>query len=158
MRSIQAVQRIGQDLPETVLQFDQESHLLSLGPAKSEAEAQTLSEAILEYLKGAEDPKTEPEIGDSVEGKTLLKRKALRLLVEARKVGREGSGRRGDPFRYRFSFSCSPDIVGTREQETEKGPETSINTGDILVPDSPSNSILVPASRKQEETFEEGEL
>jgi hypothetical protein len=158
MRSIQAVQRVGRDLPETVLQFDPESHALSLGPAKSEAEAQTLSEAILEYLKGAEDPKTEPEIGDSVEGKTLLKRKALRLLVEARKVGREGSGRRGDPFRYRFSFSCSPDIVGTREQETEKGPETSINTGDILVPDSPSNSILVPASRKQEETFEEGEL
>jgi hypothetical protein len=53
----------------------------------------------LEYLQTVEDAKTEPEIEEIVEGKTGAKRKALRLLFEAGKIGRDGSGRRGDPYR-----------------------------------------------------------
>ena len=52
------------------------------------------------YLKTAEGPKTEPEIDAAVEGKTEVKRKALRELVGQGKIGRDGSGKRGDPFRY----------------------------------------------------------
>jgi putative DNA primase/helicase len=135
IRSIQTVQRIAQDLPETVLEFESETHTLALGVAKIEAVVQTVATEIEEYLKVADGAKIEPEIVDAVEGKTGIKRKALRQLVEIGRVLREGSGRRGDPFKYRFSFSCSLDIPGTREQEMENWPDTRINTGDILVPD-----------------------
>jgi hypothetical protein len=159
VRTVQTVQRIGHDLPETVLEFDADARTLSLGAEKSEADARVVAAGILQYLQTVEDAKTEPEIGEAVEGKTGVKRRALRVLVEARKVDREGAGKRGDPFKYRFSFSCSPDIPGTREQETETGSDTRINTGDILVPGSSPVSILVPSSGRQgNRPIEEGEL
>jgi hypothetical protein len=144
MRTIQSVQRIGQDLPETVLRFDLDTHSLSLGEDKCEANIQTISGAILERLQAAQGAKTEEEIDQSVEGKTGLKRKALRRLVEQGRVGREGTGKRGDAFKYRCSFSRSTYMSGTREQETEKGPEPRINSGDTLVPGFPAGSLLVP--------------
>jgi len=138
------VQRIGQDISETVLEFDDETRSLSLGAAKVDADVQSRADGILEYLQSVDGTKTEPEIGEAVEGKTSIKRKALRLLREAGKIDCEGTGRRGDPFRYRFSFSCSPDIPGTREQETQNSPNASINTDDILVPNHRQETFLVP--------------
>ncbi len=134
MRTIQSVQRIGLDIPETVLQFDTESRCLSLGEEKAEADIQTASESILVLLRDAGEPRTEVEIDGAVEGKTGLKRKALRALVKQEKITREGAGRKGDPYRYRFSFSCSSDMSGTREQETEICPNSHTNIDDILVP------------------------
>jgi hypothetical protein len=157
-RTLQSSQRYGADWPETVLEFDPDTRALSLGAEKSEAEAGRIAEAILEYLRASQEPRTREEIEAQVEGKTGPTRKALRLLVEQEKIVREGTGRRGDPFRYSFMFACSPHISGTREQETEERSETRINTGDILVPASSPNSILVPASREQQKRFEEGEL
>ena len=78
----------------------------------------------------------------------LARRKALRYLVEDEKIVRDGTGKRGDPFKYRLLFPCSPHISGTREQETEKWSETRINTGGILVPDSPQDSIPVPGDEE----------
>jgi hypothetical protein len=156
MRTIQTVQRIGQDMPEIVLQFDTESRILSLGPQKAQADVQAIAEAILEYLKGTNEPKTESEIEAAVEGKTGIKRKALRAIVGQGKITREGVGRRGDPFKYQFSFSCSPYIPGTREQETQNGPESLINTGDILVPDISSEPHKEADSGEQ--VFLEGKL
>jgi hypothetical protein len=144
LRTVQTVQRIGQDFSETVLEFDPETHSLSLGATKADADVQSVADGILEYLRSVDGTKTEAEIGEAVEGKTSVKRKALRLLRESGKIDREGAGRRGDPFRYRFSFSCSPDIAGTREQEMQKGPDTRINTDDILVPNHPHGDKLAP--------------
>jgi hypothetical protein len=122
MRTIQTVQRIGQDIPETVLQFDVKSRSLSLGEEKAAADLQAIGETVLEFLRGTDEPKTENEIDGAVEGKTGQKRKALRGLVTQGRISREGIGRKGDPYRYRFSFPCSTYIPGTREQETEKWP------------------------------------
>jgi putative DNA primase/helicase len=155
LRTIQSVQRIGQDMPETVLQFDIESRSLSLGAQKAQADVQAIAEAILEYLKSANEPKTESEIEEAVEGKTGTKRKALRVLVGQGKITREGVGRKGNPFKYQFS-SCSPYIPGTREQESQNGVETPINIGDILVPgvsNDPPNS-----AESGEQAFLEGDL
>jgi AAA domain-containing protein/Toprim domain-containing protein len=149
-RTLQSSQRYGTDWPETVLEFDSERRALSLGVEKSQAEAERIGQAILDYLQGSEEPRAREEIEAQVEGKTGPTRNALRQLVEQRKVGREGSGRRGDPFRYRFLFSCSPYIPRTREQETENRPETRVNTGDILVSDFPQNLIPVPAAQRDE--------
>lgn len=72
IRTVQSVQRIVQDLPETVLEFAPETHALSLGAEKAEADVQSVAAGILEYLQSADGAKTEPEIGEAVEGKTSL--------------------------------------------------------------------------------------
>jgi len=151
-RTIQTVQRIGPEMAETILAFDTESRALSLGPEKSEADGQVLSEEILEYLADADIPKDEDEIMRSVEGKTGPKRKALRRLVKQGAVVREGSGKKGHP--YQYSFSRSQNMPGTRERESDIGLTTPANTDDILVPEPSKTSVLVPA----EPSLEEGEL
>jgi hypothetical protein len=158
LRTIQSVQRIGQDMPETVLQFDIESRSLSLGAQKAEADVEAIADAIIEYLKGMVEPKTEPEIDEAVEGKTGLKRKALRALASDGKVTRDGGGKRGDPYKYAFSFSCSQDIAGTREQETENRGQAVEHKDHISCSQNSQDSILVPAACEQQKRFEEGEL
>jgi len=142
-RTLQSCQRYGTDWPEMVLEFDPDTRVLSLGAEKADAEAGRIADAILDYLRAGEEARTREEIEAQVEGKTGPTRKALRQLVEENKIAREGTGRRGDPFRYRFLFSGSRYIWGTRKQETQNGAETRINTGDILVPDPSQESSLV---------------
>ncbi|MCL5670252.1 MAG: helicase RepA family protein, partial [Acidobacteria bacterium] len=151
-RTIQTVQRVGQSMPETVLNFDSEARRLSIGGTREEAETENLTGEILEFLRGAGEPRIEPEITEAVEGKTKFVRRALRQLVKLGKVSREGGGRRGDPFKYGFSFSCSHYIPGTREQETEKTAHTRMNAESVLVPGSEQKSFLVPANREAPKT------
>ncbi len=148
-RTIQTRQRLQErdgDMVETVLQFDPESRRLSVGGTRFEADRQDCEEAILEFLKAAGEEKTEPEIDSGVDGKTGLKRKALRELVENGRVTRKESGKKGDP--YKYSFSCSHYIPGTREQETKNGGQTSVNTEEKLVPTVEQKSFLVPETEK----------
>ena len=121
-RTLQSCQRYGADWPETVLEFDTDTRCLSLGAEKSEAEAGRIGQQIHDYLSRSEEARTREEIEAHIEGKTGPTRKALRHLVESEKIIREGTGTRGDPFKYRFLFSCFQHIEGTREQETEKAP------------------------------------
>jgi Mrp family chromosome partitioning ATPase len=100
-RTIQSAQRYGEDIPETVLEFDPETRTLSLGESKATAEEQRISAAILDHLsKNGNQPQTEPQINDAVEGRLSLKRTALRNLVKTGKLTKAGSGRKGDPFTY----------------------------------------------------------
>jgi hypothetical protein len=145
-RVIQTVQRIGQGMSETVLQFDPETKRLSPGGTREDVETENLSREILESLRAAGEPKTEPEITEAVGGATKFVRRALRQLVEQGRVSREGGGKRGDPYRYQFSFSCSSTILRTRKQETQKPPDPRINTESILVLASEPESFLVPGT------------
>jgi hypothetical protein len=144
-RTVQTVQRIGPWLPETVLQFDADTHRLSLGGTRLEADREECETAILDFLEGAADGKTELEITEAVEGKTRTIRQALRELVKEEKVGRKGEGKRGCPYTYfHFLFSCSQHIAGTREQETQEQGETRMDTERNLVPEKADKPILVP--------------
>jgi AAA domain len=134
-RTIQSRQRYGGDLPETILDFDLERRAVSLGLQRCDSENQRVSKEILDFLRLSDEPKTEQDIDKEVEGRTTAKRAALRALVAGEKVTRQGSGRRGSPYTYELSFSCSPEIPGTREQETGKAAENRIDKGEILVPD-----------------------
>jgi len=163
-RTLATVQRYGSDLPETVLEFDSERRTTSLGAEKGEAEQERIGEAILEYLSGAGEAKPEAEIDKEVEGKTTHKRAALRELVKAAKVGRSGKGKSGDPYRYEVSFSCSPPITGTREQDMgNEGQPTEIKQ-QCLVPDIAGELQENLISREQdflhsaEPKWEEGTL
>ena len=114
-RTIQTVTRIGQVIPETILEFDPETRLLSVGGTKAEADCLDLEREIVDFLEAAGE-QTEPEISEHVGGTTSVKRKALRSLVEKGQVDRAGTGKKGDPFRY--SFACTKDIPQTSKQES----------------------------------------
>ncbi len=143
-RTLQSRQRYGDDLAETTLEFNPESRRISLGVPRSDAEAEGAGRGILAFLQAAGEPKIEQEIRDAVKGETKLLAEALRELVRQGKVTREGAGKRGNPYRYGFSFACSEDIVQTSKRETEKVAETRMNTEPILVPTSEQKPILVP--------------
>jgi hypothetical protein len=143
-RTIQTVQRVGEDMPETVLQYDSATHHLSLGAAKSDADRQSCETRILEYLREASEPQTQAQIRDAVEGQTKAIRAALTDLVGTEKVVKSGEGTKGKPFLYKFPNSGSQYIAGTSKPESGKVAQPRMNTGGILVPDHSENSIPVP--------------
>lgn len=119
-RSVQTVQRIGADMPETVLAFDPSMRQLSIGGTRADTDREEVEREIVEFLKAAGE-KSEPEIVEHVEGATAIQRKALRSLVERGQVERAGTGKKGDPFKY--SFACAEDTARTRKQEPKNCPQ-----------------------------------
>jgi len=155
-RLVQTVQRLGQDLQETVLNFDTATHQLSLGGAKIDADRADCELAILEFLKDAGEPQTQAQLRTGVEGQTRTIRSALTALASTGRIIKTGEGTRGKPFLYTFENTGSSTYAETREPESRKATESNINTGDILVPGDWEDPVLVPASI--EAGNEEGEL
>ncbi len=117
-RTVHTIQRYGDDMEETTLEWDSERKMVSLGKSREEEDLQAMEEMILQLLQGQEDPLTEAVVDEAVEGRTTLKRKALRSLVSKEKVQRTGKGGKNDPFKY--SCSLVPEIyTGTTKQESE---------------------------------------
>jgi len=108
-RTLGTVQRIGEDLSETVLRFDPATRRLSLGGLRENAEVASLGGAILAAL--AEKRMSESEICEAVKAKNYLKRKALRELSRQGKITRLGSGKRGNPFEYEIACTLVPDPI-----------------------------------------------
>ena len=128
-RTVTTIQRVGVDVPQTVVSLDPESGRVSSGPTQEAADEGVVQEAMLEVLRAAEEPMLEKDIGDAVEGKTTIKRRALRQLVDDGAVIREGAGKRNDPYRYSTPVSCFlvPALCG--EQENKK-PDAGANDGE----------------------------
>jgi hypothetical protein len=120
-RTISSDQRYGQNLEETVLDFDPATKIPRMGGTKEEEERSRVQEAILVFLKMHEEPQTEKEIGADVEGRTSQKRKALRDLLAAGEIVRHGKGGKKDPFTY----SCSHVPPKSGEHEN-KNPENDV--------------------------------
>jgi hypothetical protein len=129
-RTIQTVTRIGPVIPETILSFDPETRMLSMGGTRAEADRHEVEKEILEYLKTGGE-KTEPEIVAQVKGANAIKRNALRALAETKIVNRNGEGKKGDP--YLYSFNCTEHKARTSVQESENAPNAPISTEEILV-------------------------
>jgi hypothetical protein len=108
-RTLQTVQRIGEDLPETVLQFDPASKRLALGGSRELEEVRSVGEEILAALGSGS--MTAQELSDSVEARTTFQRRALREMTESGQIQREGTGKRGDPYRYTKGCSAFPALA-----------------------------------------------
>ena len=117
-RTIQTIQRYGEDLEETILNFSKETRLVTLGGSRQEEDTNTLEKAIIEFLSTQTEPFTESIIMNEVKGDTGLKRKSLRNLVSEDKVKRDGKGGKGDPFKYSCLIVCS--IYGRQANENPK--------------------------------------
>ncbi|MEW6110070.1 MAG: AAA family ATPase [Nitrospirota bacterium] len=121
-RTIQSIQRYGTDLSETILNFDSDQRTVTVGKSKQDTDLDSLMEALLDYLSSSGEPLTEAVINEEVEGRTFLKRKALRELVAEGTIIRTGKGGKSDPFTY--SCSLVPIYIqGTTKQESENNPE-----------------------------------
>jgi hypothetical protein len=127
-RTIQTVQRTGTELSETVLLFDEETKVLTKGGTREQVDIDALKQPILDYLIGSEEPRTEAEIDEAVEGSRSARKKALRLLVGEGKVTRSGAGKRNDPFKYTFAFVSG--ISGFSYIQNTRIPETKAKTDD----------------------------
>ena len=102
----------------------EETKMAFLGGTKEEDDTLKIEAAILEFLKTQDEPVSEKMIDDEVEGKTTLKRKALRDLFANGKVARSGGGKRNDPYLY----SCS--LVPTIYKEQAKQESENVKTPD----------------------------
>lgn len=102
-RYISTEQRYGEDLDSTLLCMDMNTKISSLGESKFEESKSNIKEEILFTLISSNLELSEKDLDLKVEGRTALKRNALRELVLENKILRSGNGRKGSPFLY----SCS---------------------------------------------------
>lgn len=107
-RTLSSQQRYGEDLTETVLRFDPQTRTVTLGETKECEDTSKMKEVLVEFLKGQEEPLSERDIKDGVEGNNRHKQTALRKLVSQGAVDRLGKGSKGDPYLYKFSLAHFP--------------------------------------------------
>ena len=115
-RLLSSVQRIGPDLSETVVTLNEQTGRVTLNGSRQDADEARMAALILEALQAAGKPITEPELAETVEGRTALQRYALRRLVSREQVSRTGKGGKGDPYRYAIPVPCSLVPYKGREQ------------------------------------------
>jgi AAA domain-containing protein/uncharacterized protein DUF3854 len=151
-RTIETVQRVGKDLPETILAYDAESRRLGLGGSRFDPERQECEAEILEFIQSANEPRTQEQIRDSIEAQTKVIRAALTSLVKSERVAKAGEGKRGSPFLYSFPNSGSEHTVGTTKPEYRKTLQVPENKARTLVPENPFAADVVPEIQDGEET------
>ena len=107
-RTLETVQRYGDDLPESVLALEADTGRVALGGEVTVLQEEAAEARVLAVLAGAAKATpdggtvrwTEQELRQQAGGDTAAVAKAIRRLVEAQQLVREGTGRRGDPYRY----------------------------------------------------------
>jgi hypothetical protein len=108
-RTLHSRQRYGDDLEEITLTLDPVTRWVSAGPSRRDADEARAATAVLAYLAAQEEPVEEPAVHEAVEGRKVVKQRALRALVAAHRVERTGGGKRGDPYRYQVAPGAPTD-------------------------------------------------
>ena len=99
VRTIETIQRYGEDLEETVVYLDTETGIVTPGSDLATMLMGQAQAAVLATMR--DDILTEPDIRARVGGNESTTGKALRALVDEGKIARTGKGKRGDPYHYR---------------------------------------------------------
>jgi hypothetical protein len=99
-RTIESIQRYGEDLAESVLTLDEATGTVQLAGSVAERKLAAARQAILGQLADAPEPLTEPELREATGLQATLAGSVLRSLVAEGAVIRSGGGRKGDPYRY----------------------------------------------------------
>lgn len=141
-RTIESIQRYGEDMPRTVLAFDPLTGLTASGGTLEDAQLAECGKDILALMGDQE--MTEQELKDGLlDHKHGVISKSLRLLRDQAKMQRSGSGRKGDPFRYQAAKDSgdsgdsggkhiSIPTIPTISAEREPVRISSQNAGDYL--------------------------
>lgn len=104
-RTITTVQRIGDDLDERVLELNELTGRVRLGPTREAKDRQVVGEQLYDALDDAGRALTQVEWFEMVEGRKSTKLAALRDLltddpVLGTRITRSGAGTRNNPYRY----------------------------------------------------------
>lgn len=92
-------------LGELIYTYDAETAEFHAAGTPEEHELATLQLRVLELLQNATEPLTEKQIGEQLHAPRQRVNIALRQLLEANRITREGDGKRNAPFRYSFLHS-----------------------------------------------------
>ncbi len=117
-RTIQTEQRIGDDMPETILSWNAEQRAIYRGPNKVVVVQGTVEEKIEIVLRSRKEPMTQAEIRDAGQLHTSDMTDALKRLTDAKRIGRIGSGKRGEKYKYGLRES-SPGILEFPDKKNE---------------------------------------
>jgi len=120
LRTIETVQRTGEDLAETVLALDPATAEVALAGTVEAATLSRVRTIIIAAVVGAESTLTEAEIRERVGGDRTQTAKALRGLVADGTFAREGKGRKNSSFKY-FSLSSCEDPSKQEKRVSENG-------------------------------------
>src|SRR5262249_13022405 len=95
-------QRFGESFPEMVLQFDSDTHKISLGETMEDAEIKRAKEAIISCLFQNKQPMRRESIAKAVGMRWEYVRQALKELHDEGIVLRTGKGVKGDSHFYKL--------------------------------------------------------
>ena len=110
-RTIESIQRYGEDLPRTVLTFDVATGLTSSGGSLESVQIAECGKAILELI--ADNVMTEKEIKEGItDHKGGVVSKSLRFLYEESRLQKQGLGKKGDPYLYTLIPKITPENAG----------------------------------------------
>ena len=113
-----------------MLLLDHETGRIIPGCTKAEMDTHNLADEVLDWLQEQDEAVEEKTVKKEIKGDNNLIQKALRSLTEAGKIGRSGTGKRGDPYRYfshlptfppREKSASQHSAAYGREQGTETG-------------------------------------
>lgn len=102
-RTIETIQRYGDDLAETVVTLDTDTGCTSAGGDLLTVQLEDAGVAILGALVAG--PLREADIREQLSANATLVARAIRHLYASNRVGRTGRGKRGDAFLY---YSITP--------------------------------------------------
>ncbi len=118
-RTVSTTQRYGVDLPETVIDLDKETGVIS---DKGDLQTFVLEEKKAEIYNSITDTEkiSETEIKERVGGNSKgIISKALRLLFDEKRLNREGEGKRNSPFLYFKNLENLKNPETTKDDLTE---------------------------------------
>lgn len=98
VRTLETLQRYGEDMPETVARLDAETGLVSPGGDMQTLVLTERKAAVMDNL--GDEPLTETDIKERIGGNQGLTSKAVRALHEEGYLNRNGAGKKGNPYYY----------------------------------------------------------
>ena len=106
-RLLRSEQRIGPDIEDTVIAFDDETGNITRGSSKHDADVEHVAAELLAALQDANEPLAKQDWQNTIEARRTVCLNAVNRLVDQQKVFRTGTGKRGDPYLYGISVSSS---------------------------------------------------
>jgi hypothetical protein len=126
-RTIESVQRYGHDMERQILEMDADTGRLSLGTTVQAAQNAAMQQRVLELLSDGGEMTTD-ELREAADVRKAAIVAALTALLERGDVTRDGSGKRGDAYRYRMpSKSVSFAVPNPTPGTAERKPQTTSN-------------------------------
>jgi len=101
-RTVKTIQRYGDEMPRTELEFDPDTGLFSVGRSVGNVSREALAERIVSVISERGEI-TRADLNAAVGGDKTLLAPAIDFAVTTGRVTRRGSGKKGDPFKFALS-------------------------------------------------------